>query len=101
MDSQRAPRFPVSLPLRYRSIGATQWIDGQVENISRSGVLFRAANLVAVDTSIEMSFVLPVGDGPGVVCRGRVVRTVPPKADEAPPGLAVTIATYQFVRAPA
>ncbi len=101
MDSQRAPRFPVRLPLRYRSIGATQWIDGQVENISRSGVLFRAANLVAVDTPVEMSFVLPVGGGPGVICRGRVVRTVPPRADAAPAGLAVTIATYQFVRATA
>jgi PilZ domain len=97
-DSQRARRFPLPLPLRYRSIGGTQWRDGQVENISRSGVLFRADHLLAVDTPLEISFVLPVGDRPGVVCRGRVVRTVPPSADAAPPGLAATIASYHFLR---
>lgn len=98
-DSGRAPRFPVHLSLRYRSVGATHWREGQIENISRSGVLFWTEHLLAVDTPLEMSFLLPLGDmKPGIVCRGRVVRTVRPKAYEAPPGLAATISTYQFVR---
>lgn len=98
-DSQRARRFPVHLPLRYRSVGAAHWRAGQVENISRSGVLFRTSYLLAVDTPLEMSFVLPVGPAkPGVVCLGRVVRTVSPKGNEDQPALAATISTYEFVR---
>ena len=97
--SGRAPRFAVHLSLRYRSIGETHWRTGQIENISRSGVLFWTRHLLDVDTALEMSFVLPLGEmKPGVVCRGRVVRTVLPRVREAPPGLAATIATYQFVR---
>jgi PilZ domain len=95
----RAPRFAVHLSVRYRSVEATHWREGQIENISRSGVLFWTEDLLAVDTPLEMCFVLPLGDmKPGIVCRGRVVRTVPPKAHKAPPGLAATISTYQFVR---
>jgi hypothetical protein len=98
-SSSRAPRFSVPLSLRYRSIGATHWQEGRIENISRSGVLFRTEHLLAVDTPVEMSFVLPLGGmKPGIACRGRVVRTVQPKADHALPGLAATISTYQFVQ---
>jgi hypothetical protein len=85
--------------MRYRSVGAARWREGEIENISRSGVLFWTSHLLAVDTRLEMSFVLPLGDGtPRVVCRGHVVRTVMPKAREAPAGLAATISTYHFVR---
>ena len=98
-DSGRAPRFPVHFSLRYRPVGATRWEDGQIENISRSGVLFWTEHLLAVDTPLEMSFVLPLGAmKPGIVCRGRVVRTVLPTAHTAPPALAATISTYHFVR---
>ncbi len=98
-DSERAPRIAVHLSMRYRSVGATRWREGQIENISRSGVLFWTEHLLAVDTRLEMSFVLPLGDRqPGIVCRGHVVRTVLPKDREAPPGLAATISTYHFVR---
>jgi len=98
-DSGRAPRFAVHLSIRYRSMGAAHWREGRIENISRSGILFWTEDLLAVDTPLEMTFVLPVGDTkPGIVCQGRVVRTVAPKARTAPPGLAATISTYQFVR---
>jgi hypothetical protein len=98
-DSARAPRFPVHFSMRYRSVGTTRWEEGQIENISRSGVLFWTKHLLVVDTPLEMSFVLPLGvTKPGIVCRGRVVRTVLPTAQEAPPGLAATISTYHFVR---
>src|SRR5688572_6319707 len=94
-DFGRAPRYAVHLSMRYRPAGTTHWRDGQIENISRSGVLFWAEHLLAVDTPLEMSFVLPLADmKPGIVCRGRVVRTVLPKGNGAPPGLAATISTY-------
>ena len=98
-DAGRAQRFALHVPLRYRSIGAAQWREGRIENISRSGVLFWTDEPLEVDTRLEMSFVLPLnGTAPAVVCRGHVVRTVSPAGDQAPRGLAATISTYHFIR---
>jgi hypothetical protein len=98
-DAGRARRFALHLSLRYRSIGAAQWREGRIENISRSGVLFWTDQPLEVDTRIEMSFVLPVIDNPpGVVCRGRIVRTVLPEGRQASSGLAATISAYRLVR---
>jgi PilZ domain len=76
----RAQRFEVQLLIRFKKIGGRRWFEGKTENISRSGILFRADRLLKVRTAIQMSFTLPVwgkGDGPGeVVCQGSVVRTV-------------------------
>jgi hypothetical protein len=98
-DAGRARRFALHLALRYRSIGSAEWREGRIENISRSGVLFWTDHTLEVDTPLEMSFVLPVIDTPPcVLCRGRIVRTVLPDGRPAPPGLAVTISAYRFVR---
>jgi hypothetical protein len=100
-DAPRAPRFPVHVSMRYRSVGATRWREARMENISRSGVLFWTSHLLPVQTPLELLFVLPLGGlAPGIVCRGKVVRTVPPPGRLDPPGLAATIATYRFVRGP-
>lgn len=94
----RARRFPFALPVQYRPVGDTAWHDGQMENISRSGVLFRTPAVLDVDTEVDICFVLPLPRArPAVLCRGRVVRTVLP-AEGRPPGLAVTIARYRFRR---
>ncbi len=76
--TRRAPRFPLQFPLRYRSEDDAEWREGHGSNISRSGLLFRAEQLIPLRTPIELSFVLPL-QIPGksvatVVCRGRVVR---------------------------
>ena len=87
------------MSVRYRSVGATRWREGRIENISRSGVLFWTEHLLPVETPLELLFVLPLaGIAPGIVCRGRIVRTVPPPARQEPAGLAATISTYRFVR---
>lgn len=97
--AQRAPRFPVHVPVRYRSVGGTGWSEGRMENISRSGVFFWTTHLLAVETPLELLFALPLGDmAPGIVCRGRIVRTVSAAGREAAPGLAATISSYRFVR---
>jgi hypothetical protein len=97
----RAQRFLVQLPIRYKKIGGRRWFEGKTENISRSGVLFRADRVLKPRTVIQMSFTLPVsvkGDGPGeVVCRGSVVRTVA-AAGTNRPCVAVSIQRYRFVR---
>jgi len=90
-NSGRATRFAVPVPLRYRLAGTAAWSDGRIENISRSGLLFRAARPLPLDTALEMTFALPVGPaGRDLFCRGRVVRTVPG-------AVAATIATFRFL----
>jgi len=73
----RAPRFPIDLPIRYRSADAPEWHEGRTENISRSGVLFRTGALLPPRTSIDILLALPAevgGREVPVICRGRVVR---------------------------
>jgi hypothetical protein len=97
--STRAPRLPLDLQVRYRPVGAARWHEGRVENISRSGVLFRATDLVDVDAPVEIILLLPVPPCTGaIVCRGRIVRTILPGGSEKRPGLAATISRYRFRR---
>ena len=99
LDSTRARRFAMEVPLRYRARGEKQWHEARTENISRSGVLFRTEGTLDVATEIEMTFVLPgLAAPPAVVCRGRVVRTVLPGGAVPWPGIAVTIARFRFQR---
>jgi hypothetical protein len=90
--------------VRYRRIGDRQWRQGKTENISRSGVLFRAQECVEVDQSVELRLELPVAtpgcECPEVSCRGRVVRTVSPSDNEPWPGSAVMIEDYDFLPPP-
>lgn len=99
-DHPRAARFNLRIPIRYRASGDAAWGEGITENISRSGVLFRAKHLLEVGTSVDMSFVLPAEMGgearAEVSCHGRVVRTEPNTAARA--GVAATITSYHFGR---
>jgi len=98
-DFERAFRFALELPLRYRSKGERRWHEGRTANISRSGVLFWTDDVLDVDTRLEMRLELPVGPHPpAVICRGHVVRTVVPQGRWARPGYAATIGAYRFVR---
>ena len=97
----RAQRFVVQLPIRYKKIGGRSWFEGETENMSRSGVLFRADRVLKPRTAVQMSFTLPVsvkGDGPGeVLCRGSVVRTVAATGTNHS-CVAATIQRYRLVR---
>src|SRR5208337_2631611 len=76
----RAPRFNLHLPLRYRPLGEKSWRPGTTENISRSGLLFQAQEVLRPNMQLEISLVLPAeiaGLGATeVICRGEVVRSV-------------------------
>ena len=78
----RAPRFPLKLPVRYRLAGDPRWCQGRTENISYSGVLFRAEELINVNTPIELRVALSADTRerphPEVFCHARIVRAVPP-----------------------
>jgi hypothetical protein len=99
---RRAPRFAIRARVLYRETGQTNWCEGKIENISRSGLLFRADHYLAPKTSIEIRFVLPVEvsseAAAEVICRGAIVRAVTPANGQPSYVLAATIADYCFVR---
>jgi DNA-binding response OmpR family regulator len=96
----RAPRFQLRLPLKYRQLDEDKWHDGQTKDISRSGVLFQAEDLLQPHVILEINLVLPpeiAGLSPTeVVCRGEIVRTVQPAAEGLTPALAARILQYHF-----
>ena len=100
--SARAQRFKIVMPIQYRRTGEIWWLDGHVENISRSGVLFEAPQLMDVKTVLDLNFDLPVeigGEaGAVVICRGEVVRRVSPATPDAPAALAAKILEYRLIR---
>jgi PAS domain S-box-containing protein len=100
----RAQRFSLHLPLKYRRLGETQWHVGTTENISRSGVLFQADDVLQPNSVLEINLVLPAEiaglSGTEVVCRGEVVRTVDRKGPAVSPALAARILQYHFQHGP-
>jgi len=97
----RAERFPIHMPVRYRELSGRVWFEGKTENISRSGVLFRAESILIQETAVEMRLALPVvikDEAPcEILCKGVVVRTQS-NIRGAPPALAVAIQHYRFAR---
>ncbi len=96
----RAKRFDLHLPLKYRLLGEDDWREGTTENISRSGMLFHAEELLSPSVQLEINLVLPAeiaGLSPAeVVCRGEIVRTVESEQPAATPALAARIRQYHF-----
>ena len=69
--SQRAQRFEIKVPIRYRVRNQETWREGHTENISQSGLLFRAPEPLSEDTVIELTFALPatLEGETGATCR--------------------------------
>jgi len=100
--SQRAQRFEIKVPVRYRVRNQETWREGRTENISQSGLLFRAPEPLGEDTVIELTFALPApveGEtGATVLCDGRAIRTILPATSDGSPGVAVKIMNYRLKR---
>jgi len=100
----RARRFNLQLPLRYRPLGEKSWRPGTTENISRSGLLFQAQELLHPNAQVEITLVLPAEiaglAATEVMCRGQVVRSVeakkPGQGRNVVPALAAKILQYHF-----
>jgi PAS domain S-box-containing protein len=96
----RARRFNLQLPLRYRLLGEKDWQPGTTENISRSGLLFAAQELLQPNAQLEINLVLPSEiaglAATEVVCRGEVVRSIEPQSPDVSPALAAKILQYHF-----
>jgi PilZ domain len=100
----RAQRFHLNLPLRYRRLGEKDWHVGTTENISRSGMLFQADEVLQLSSQLEINLVLPAEiaglSATEVVCRGEVVRTVEGHGTTLSPALAARILQYHFQHGP-
>jgi PAS domain S-box-containing protein len=96
----RAQRFNLHLPLKYRLVGEGDWRQGTTENISRSGMLFRAEEMIPPNAMLEINLVLPAEiaglSAAEVVCRGEVVRALEPEEPTMNPALAAKILQYRF-----
>ena len=96
----RARRFNLHLPLKYRQVGEQDWRQGTTENISRSGMLFSAEEMISPNAQLEINLVLPVEvagvAAAEVVCRGQVVRSKRPGESRTSPALAAKILQYRF-----
>jgi PilZ domain len=108
-DVQGAPRFPIKLPVAFKSAGnqsaaaSETGLAGktiETENISANGVLFRMDADVPIGSAVDFTISLPadvVGAEADVQvdCRGRVVRSF---ADGGRRGVGVVIDEYRFER---
>src|ERR1700716_1015825 len=97
----RSARFPLDLPVRYRCVGEGAWRHGVTENISRSGILIRTENCLAIQANVELQVELPnqaAGAAPPAIwCRGHAVRSISPSDDRPWSATAVAIEDYDFL----
>jgi hypothetical protein len=96
----RAERYPLSLPARVRPVGHSVWRDGDIVNVSRSGVLLSVADSFPPAESLDLVF--GVTDG---AARTADIRCVAHLVRETYDGhgralLAATIDQYVFAPAP-
>src|SRR3569832_624308 len=73
----RERRHAYVVPVQYR-VGSGEWLEGTSENLSRSGMLFRADSGVEQGTTIEVQIEMPreiTGDAETkVTCKATVAR---------------------------
>ncbi len=101
-EISRARRYPIGTGLRYRVRGEQEWRDGQMENISITGVLIHTTQSLEPNTLVELRFGLPVelnGEiAAEVLCRGWVVRSSPRSGPAGSVSIAIRIAHSRFLR---
>jgi hypothetical protein len=98
----RARRIQLSIPVRYRKSGAPDWHDGEIQNISESGVFLAATESLPEKTPVEMAFEMPVQisgrKNSPVLCSGQVAR-MKPKHGDAQHVFAVAINSCNYLHA--
>jgi len=101
--SERAQRFPIHLPVRYRIPHSSEWIDACTENVSRSGVVFRTDRAFESNTSVDLRLQLPPTDNNEgvrgeIACKGDVVRVEKRDPSELTQTVAVAFRNYRFMQ---
>ena len=98
----RARRVKLVAPVRYRGKNLSTWYEGNIQNISQSGIMFHGPQQLPSDALIEMIFQMPEDisgqKNSNVLCQGRVVRVKDAiENTEDAFGLAATILDYKFL----
>ena len=101
----RERRLRHCVPVLFRIPGSDLWSEGATENISRSGLLFRASSPLEVGSSLELILEMPPEltghDHARVLCEGSLLRVEAVAAgrkNKQPAFLmACTITQYRFV----
>lgn len=99
----RAQRFPIRVPVRYRIPRSPDWFSACTENVSCSGVLFRSECVFEPTTTLDLRLELPrINNKNGVraeiVCKGEVVRVEQAYPVGIPPAVAVAIHNYRLAQ---
>ena len=99
--TQRAQRFTIEIPIRYRETGTAAWLEGTTVNISKSGILFLAKQNLQPHTTLDVTLTLPAaisGEAPAEIkCRATIVREGFEAGRSGPPILAVSIVRCRFL----
>jgi hypothetical protein len=116
----RARRLKLDVALRYRVNSTSTWYEGQIENLSQTGVLFQGPQELPVNALIEMVFEMPEEisgqKDRNVLCQGRMIRCIDQRstdqrsrdqlskkskdqaAEDGIALLAASIVDYKFIR---
>jgi hypothetical protein len=100
--SPRARRIKLyDQEMKYREVGTAAWHRGTVENVSQTGVLFHAAEVLADNAEVELILKMPreiTGlEHSQVIARGMVVRSVPPENGKGKCAIAAGIWDYRVL----
>ncbi len=94
----RARRLRLSRPVRFRGVGNGVWSDGELKNISQSGLLFTSGCSLLQGARIEIELEMPPeicgSTGRWVRCDAQVVRT---EADGEAHRCAAQVFGYVFI----
>jgi PilZ domain len=94
METRRAPRLLLSVPISYRVAGDDHWLAARVRNISETGLMFAPADLrVGQDIEVILSSPIAIQSiGPGqLLFNAKIVRTEPDNS------AAAEFAEYRFL----
>jgi len=98
----RAPRVHAEIPVQFREVGEFDWRNGRTQNISLSGVLFWADQVIKVGTPVEMQYSPPAEanwtTSSKVSCRAKIVRTHPVASPAGKPAAAAMIVMHDVWR---
>jgi hypothetical protein len=99
----RARRLRSTLPVRYRGKNLSTWYEGQIQNISQSGILFHGPQQLPANALVELIFEMPEEisgqKNSNVLCQGRLIRTKDAIDNvEDAYALAASILDYKFLR---
>jgi hypothetical protein len=100
--SHRAERFPIRIPVRFREPHTSEWFEARTENVSRSGILFRAECTLKPKTTLDVRLEFPAVSGEAVhveaVCEGVVVRVEHTQSGGISPAIAIAIHHYRLAQ---